>query len=236
MASDSAERGNVLAALSQFFINDGTLGETLLRVAQLACQAVGPAEMTGLTLLVDGKPATGVFTDPEAPQVDAAQYESGHGPCLEAFRRQQVYRIDSTAEEQRWPEFARDAAAHGITATMSVPVTARREALGALNFYSRTGPFDDGHCHEAERFAEQAAIVLSNAQVYWDARQLGENMQQAMRSRAVIDQAIGILLADGGRTPDEAFQLLVRVSQRENRKLRDIAADIVDRAVHRPRQ
>ncbi|HEY2263900.1 MAG TPA: GAF and ANTAR domain-containing protein [Streptosporangiaceae bacterium] len=236
MASDSAGQDDAFGALSQFFISDGTLGDTLLRVAQLACKAVGSADMAGLTLLVDGKPATGVFTDPEAPEIDATQYESGHGPCLDAFRHQQVYRIDSTAEDQRWPEFSRDAAAHGITATLSVPVTARRESLGALNFYSRTGPFDNGHSHEAELFAEQAAIVLANAQVYWDARQLGENMQQAMRSRAVIDQAIGILLADGGRTPDEAFQLLVRVSQRENRKLREIAADIVDRAVQRTRQ
>jgi AmiR/NasT family two-component response regulator len=78
--------------------------------------------------------------------------------------------------------------------------------------------------------------VLSNAQVYWDARQLGENLQQAMRSRSVIDQAIGILLAGGGRTPDEAFQLLVLASQRENRKLRDVAADMVDRAVQRPQR
>jgi GAF domain-containing protein len=235
VASNRGWQGDAFGALSQFFINDGTLGDTLLRVAQLACKAVTPADMAGLTLLADGKLATGVFTDPEAPQIDAAQYESGRGPCLDAFRYQQVYRIDSTAGDQQWPEFARDAAAHGIVATLSVPVTARRESLGALNFYSRTGPFDEDHTHQAELFAEQSAIVLSNAQVYWDARQLGENMQQAMRSRAVIDQAIGILLADGGRTPDEAFQLLVRVSQRENRKLRDIAASIVERAVQQPR-
>jgi GAF domain-containing protein len=235
VASDPRWQGDAFGALSQFFIGDGTLGDTLLRVAQLACKAVSPAGMAGLTLLADGKPATGVFTDPEAPRIDAAQYESGRGPCLDAFRSQQVYRIDSTAGDQRWPEFARDAAAHGIVATLSVPVTARRESLGALNFYSRTGPFGEDHTRQAELFAEQAAIVLSNAQVYWDARQLGENMRQAMRSRAVIDQAIGVLLADGGRTPDEAFQLLVRVSQRENRKLRDIAASIVERAVQQPR-
>lgn len=58
-------------------------------------------------------------------------------------------------------------------------------------------------------------------------------MSQALRSRATIDHAVGIIMADGGRTPEEAFQLLVRVSQRENRKLRDIAAEIVDRTVHR---
>jgi GAF domain-containing protein len=234
MASDFAAQSDALGALSQFFISDGTLGDTLLRVAQLACEAVGPAGLAGLTLLVDGKPATGVFTDPEAPQIDAAQYESGHGPCLDAFRHQQVYRIDSTAGERRWPEFAGLAAAHGIVATASIPVTARGESLGALNFYSRTGPFDDSCTWQAELFAQQAAIVLSNAQVYWDARQLGENLQQALRSRSVIDQAIGILLAGGGRTPEEAFQLLVRASQRENRKLRDVAAEMVDRAARRP--
>jgi GAF domain-containing protein len=233
MASDSAGQAAALGALSQFFISDGTLGDTLLRVAQLACKAVEPADLAGLTLLVEGKLATGVFTDPAAPDIDAAQYESGHGPCLDAFRHRQVYRIDSTADERRWPEFAELAAAHGVMATVSVPVTARSESLGALNFYSRTGPFDDDHVHEAELFAQQAAIVLSNAQVYWDARQLGENLQQAMRSRSVIDQAIGILLTDGGRTPDDAFQLLVRASQRENRKLREVATEMVDRAVQR---
>jgi hypothetical protein len=89
MASDSAGPADALGALSQFFISDGTLGDTLLRVAQLACKAVEPADLAGLTLLVEGKLATGVFTDPAAPDIDAAQYESGHGPCLDAFRHRQ---------------------------------------------------------------------------------------------------------------------------------------------------
>jgi GAF domain-containing protein len=125
------------------------------------------------------------------------------------------------------------AAAHGISATLSLPLSARGESLGALNLYSRAAVFDQFVTEQAEVFARQAAIVLSNAQVYWDARQLGENMRQAMQSRSAIDQAIGILMADGGRSPDEAFQLLVRASQRENRKLRDIAAEIVQRVSRR---
>ena len=59
-------------------------------------------------------------------------------------------------------------------------------------------------------------------------------MHQAMLSRSAIDQAIGIMMADGGRTPDEAFHLLVRASQRENRKLRDVAVEIVSRVAGRP--
>jgi GAF domain-containing protein len=232
LADDFPAMAHGLSALSRFFIDDGTLGATLLRVAQLACE-VSPADMAGITMLVDGKPATGVFTDPEAPEIDVAQYDTGHGPCLDAFRHQQVYRIDSIADDGRWPEFARMAAAHGITATLSIPLNARGESLGALNLYSRVAVFDKLVTEHAEVFARQAAIVLSNAQVYWDARQLGENMRQAMQSRSAIDQAIGILMADGGRSPDEAFQLLVRASQRENRKLRDIAVEIVERVSRR---
>ena len=68
-------------------------------------------------------------------------------------------------------------------------------------------------------------MVLANAQVYSDARQLNENLNQAMRSGATIDYAVGILMAHGGRSPEEAFQLLVRASQREARKLREIATE-----------
>jgi AmiR/NasT family two-component response regulator len=69
--------------------------------------------------------------------------------------------------------------------------------------------------------------VLANVQAYWDAQQLSENLAQAMKSRATIEQAKGILMASRGCGADEAFEILVRASQRENRKLRDIAHQIV---------
>jgi GAF domain-containing protein len=235
VADRSGMAGAGLDALSQFFVNDGTLEETLFRVAELACQVL-PADFAGITMLVDGKPSTGVFTDPQAPELDEAQYSSGRGPCLDAFRNQRVYRIDSTADEERWPEFAKAAASHGIRSTLSVPVTARGESLGALNLYSRLAlAFDDHSIDRIETFTRQAAIVLSNAQVYWDARQLNENLNQAMQSRATIDYAVGIIMAGGGRSPEEAFHLLVRASQRENRKLREIAESIVSGAARRRR-
>lgn len=232
MAETGPEDESFLA-LSQFFVNEGTLGDALLRVAELACR-VAPADMAGITMLVEGRPRTGVFTDAEAPEIDEAQYETGQGPCLDAFRTGQVYRIDSTDDDDRWPAFARDAAAHGIAATLSVPIVARGESLAALNLYSRqSAAFDDAAAARVSTFAAHAAMVLANAQVYSDARQLNENLNQAMRSRATIDYAVGILMAHGGRSPEEAFQLLVRASQRENRKLREIATEIVERAARR---
>lgn len=223
-----------LVALSQFLVDEGTVGHTLLRVAELACHAA-PADMVGLTLMVEGEVSTGVFTDPATPEIDRQQYTSGRGPCLDAFRRMEVNRIDSTADETRWPEFCLAAAVHGVRSSLSLPMVARHQALGALNLYSRSpAAFDEGSAARLEPFADAAAIVLANAQVYWDARTLSDNLRQAMQSRATIDQAIGILMAPGGRTAADAFELLVRASQRENRKMRDMAAEMVDRAEHRP--
>jgi GAF domain-containing protein len=232
--ADTRGASDAFAALAQFFVHDGTLGDTLLHVAELACKA-GPADMAGITMLVDGVPSTGVFTDSEAPEIDKAQYESEQGPCLDAFRDQSVYRIESTAADVRWPEFARTAARHGVKSTLSLPITAREESLGALNLYSRTeAAFSEADIERMMTFATHSAVVLTNAQVYWDARHLNENLNQAMRSRATIDHAVGIVMATGGKNSQEAFQVLVRASQRENRKLREIATEIVARAETSP--
>jgi GAF domain-containing protein len=186
--------------------------------------------MAGITMLIEGRVRTAVFTDPESPEIDTAQYDTGEGPCLDAFRHQRVYRIDSTTGDQTWPAFSALAAAHGIVSTLSFPLIARQEGIGALNLYARSGPFSVADEEIGTLFATQAAIVLANAQAYWDARHLSEQLSQAMQFRAVIEQAKGVLMATGGRNADEAFQLLVRASQRENRKLRDIATELVDRA------
>lgn len=230
MADKQDHIGEGFDALSQFFVADGTLGDALTRVAELSCQVSG-ADMAGITLLVEGRPRTGVFTDPEAPEIDEAQYDTGQGPCLDAFRNRRTFRIESTAHETRWPDFTRAAAARGITCTLSLPIIARGEGLGALNLYARApGTFDDQPDGDLDNFVRQAAMVMANARVFWDERQLNENLRQALRSRATIDHAIGILMAPGGRSPEDGFQLLVRASQRENRKLREIAEDIVRHA------
>jgi GAF domain-containing protein len=233
--SDRAIRDSILA-LSSFFVGEGTLGDTLTQVSELACTSIGPADMAGITMLVEGHPRTAVFTDIESPEIDAAQYATGVGPCLDAFRHQRVYRIESTAQDTVWSEFSAVALAHGVVSTLSLPLYARHEGLGALNLYAREGSFSGEDEQLGSIFATQAAIVLANAQAYWDARHLSEQLGQAMQYRAVIEQAKGIVMATGGGSPDEAFQILVRASQRENRKLRDIAAEIVERAQHRTPQ
>lgn len=222
--------GRSLTALSHFFVGDGTLRETLERVASLAQEAVPAAHMVGITMLVDGRAKTAVFTNDEAPEIDAAQYETGAGPCLDAFRHEEVYQIADTFKDDRWPSFTEAAAAHGIRSTMSLPLVANHEGVGALNLYSRAvDGFDDDDIEMGRQFAAQGAIVLANAQAYWDAHQLGQDLATAMKSRAVIEQAKGVLMGAQRCSADDAFQMLVRASQRENRKLREIAEELVQR-------
>jgi GAF domain-containing protein len=221
-------------ALARFFIGDGTLGDTLTKVSELARDALS-ADMAGITMMVGGRPGTGVFTDPIAPRIDTEQYRTGRGPCLAAFHDQVSYRIDDTATDERWPEFAARAAAAGIVTTLSLPLAGPDESLGALNLYSRhSGRFGEAETRQAEMLAAQAAMVLANANAFHDVRQLNENLNQALTSRRMIDYAIGLLMSTGGRTPEDAFEVLVRASQRENRKLRDIATEIVTAVQKRP--
>src|SRR5215212_4522809 len=120
-----------VAELSRLLVNEEALDDTLQRVADLACRNLGGADLAGLTLLRDGKPTTAVFTDPTSPEIDSAQYETGEGPCLDAFRKNAVFRIEDTRSDTRWPAFAKVAADYGVLSTLSLPLSAGPEALGA---------------------------------------------------------------------------------------------------------
>jgi GAF domain-containing protein len=216
--------------LAQLVVTDDPLDATLLRVAELATKEIDGCDMAGITLMRDGTPVTAAFTDSVAPEIDTAQYDTGQGPCLQAFLTNSTLRIDDTRTETRWPDFARAAAEHGVLSTLSLPLIVGANALGALNLYSRspnTFPGDDS----SMVFALQASVVLANAQAFWAAQHLADQLENALESRAVIEQAKGVLLARTGCSLDEAFDLLRVASQNQNRKLRDIAADVVRTAV-----
>jgi GAF domain-containing protein len=222
-----------LSALSQFLVAGASVGDTLHHVTALSRHAVRGASFVGISMLDDeGKAKTAVFTDEQAPHIDQAQYDTGRGPCLDAWRTGSAIRLDDLERiDDDYVEFARACLARGIHSTLSLPLVAAGAGLGALNFYS---PDKHGFSEEDERvagdFATAASVVLANADAYWGAHDLSQQMIEAMESRAVIEQAKGMLMA---RSPDlsadGAFELLRAASQRENVKLRTIARRIVDR-------
>ena len=118
--------------------------EAALRVADLAVDQLDGCDMAGVTLVQGETPTTAVFTEDDAPEIDRAQYDTGRGPCVAAYRTGEILRIDDTLADDRWPEFAASAAAHGVRSTLSLPLLTGDSILGALNLYSRTTSAFDG--------------------------------------------------------------------------------------------
>jgi GAF domain-containing protein len=225
-------RPEVLVALARFVVSDASLAETLAHVATITTDAVPGARFAGMTLLDErGTPTTAVFTASESPEIDAAQYVSGDGPCLDAWRQAHSIRVDDIAEPSAtYEQFRLACLDHGIRSTLSVPLMAKGEALGALNLYAAVAHgFSDADEQLTTELASLAGVLLANSLAYWGAYELSQQLGAALSSRPIIDQAKGILMA---RTPgldaEGAFDLLKKASQRENVKVRDIAARIVD--------
>ena len=220
-----------VAALTRYFVGNQSLGESLRQVADLTMQALPQTDQVGITMLVDDRLETSIFTHPELPEIDRAQYHSGEGPCVDAYREGRAHIIDSTLEPGRWQDFRDSAARHGVFSTLSLPLITNDGPIGALNLYAETHhAYRDEDREIGEVFAAQAAFLLANAQAYWDARTLSENLEHAMASRATIEQAKGIIISSVGCSPDEAMQVLIKQSQDQNIKVRDLASELVRNA------
>jgi GAF domain-containing protein len=227
-----AHVSDALRALSRFLVADVSLGDTLSEVAGITVDALPAAEFAGVTLLDDGgNPTTAVFTDPQSPEIDQEQYRTGRGPCLDAGREQRVVRLDDVSADGSYPEFAEACRRHGIFSTLSLPLSAAGKGVGALNLYgSQVAGFSEEDERLGMELATAASVVLANVVAYQEAYEMGQQLSEAIRSRAVIEQAKGMLMARSpGLDADGAFDLLRQASQRENRKLREIAQQIVDR-------
>lgn len=235
MLPESAPLTESVAALTNYFVGDATLGETLSWIADSTTRALPQANLVGITMKVDGKLGTFAFNHPDVPDIDREQYSSGDGPCVHAFTSGETVVIPSTQSSTKWPAFCKVAAQHGVMSTLSVPMMTTHAVVGALNLYADSEEaFTARDAGDARIYATQAGFLLANAQAFWDARSLSENLRAAMASRAEIEQAKGIIIAATGCTADEAFEKLRIQSQHENVKLRDIAIRIVANA-QRPR-
>ncbi|MFI1988471.1 GAF and ANTAR domain-containing protein [Actinoplanes sp. NPDC020271] len=212
------------------------LGETdlegvLATVAGLAKRTVPGAYEVSVTLIRDRGPHTVASTGTAADHIDKWQYERSSGPCLDACRQGSTLMVDDVSAERRWPGWEAVAGSVGVGSTLSVGLPIREHVAGALNVYATSiNNFDDDAVRLTETFAGYAAVALANAHLYDTTVTLAGHMQTAMESRAVIEQAKGIIMGQRHCSADEAFTILSRASQESNRKLRDVAAELVDRA------
>lgn len=208
---------------------DDDLDTMLTKIVLLATESVPGCDLASITRIGRDGPTTPVFTDKAAFQLDEVQYSEGDGPCLAAIRHHGPEHW-TTSSDSRWLAFAEAARNHGVRSVLSTPLIDGDTSVGALNLYSRTIERYDADAREtAAAFADQLGIAAAKVTMYAESYELAKQLQEAMESRAEIEQAKGILMAAERCNADEAFQILVRASQNQNRKLRAIAIEIVDR-------
>ena len=209
----------------------GLSTEGLLQIVADLTKTVMPGSPeASVTLLVKDHPTTVATTGQLALDLDERQYERGHGPCLHAARTGELVEIGDTRTDPRWPDYLPRAAEHGALSSLSVPLAIDEDerVSGALNIYAREPhAFDEDSRSAATRFAPYAAVAAGNLHAYQSARDRADDLQAALETRGVIDQANGILMDRHKLTADQAFQVLAQMSMKTNRKLRAVADDLV---------
>ena len=224
----SGDPRDAFAELGRLSFQDTSMHQLLQRVAELSKQVIPGVAEASVSVIADDKPTTPASTGQLAVDLDESQYDRGYGPCLEAAIGQEIREITDARAETRWPDYTPVCVERGALSSLSVPVPVRDNIQAALNLYGRDAHAFDTTAHATGReFAAYVAVAVRNIHLYETTREWATNMDAAMRSRAVIEQAKGILMSQRRCDAAEAFNLLAEASQRSNRKLRDIAASLV---------
>jgi GAF domain-containing protein len=229
------ELAAVFARMSGLLMSEETTSTAVNLVTALATEAIPGAVGAGVTLVDDrgGKTTSGA-SDPVVEKADSMQYELDEGPCLSAWARRALVRVDEIGSDGRWPRWSRAVEPLGLRAALSAPLVAGDRSLGAIKVYAQQpGAFDRHAEHLLVMFAAQAAILLANVQSMESARRLSDGLKDALRSRDVIATAKGIVMAREGIGEELALAVLVASGQREHKTLRDTAHALAKSTVRR---
>jgi GAF domain-containing protein len=232
---------------AEFFHLDGLargthgLAELLELVARFAVDSIPGADGAGVTLLTGDRSdrpieVTASSNDLVA-QIEHIQYEMvQEGPCITAMEERRTVRSGSLGGEKEWPRFGPRVSRLGIHSTLAIPLVLPKQVVGAINVYARAKhAFSDHAMGLATQFAQPAAVAVHNAQLLARALELAGQLQRALESRPIIDRAVGVLMARRGYTSRQAFDQLRAISQREHRKLSQVAAQLVEEAGRKTR-
>lgn len=191
-------------------------------------QTVEGAGLVSVILRQEGRPSPAACSHTIAGDLDVAQIKSGDGPSLEALRENQIRQSPTLIQERRWSEFTNKALYGGVASVLSVPLVANGEPLGVLSLYGQKEDcFSTRSVQAAADLVRQSAFLIANSILYWDAKELAGQMSEALKSRAIIEQAKGLLMGREAISADEAFLALRTASQRSNLKIRDLAHQIM---------
>lgn len=200
----------------------GAAAESLVNVT--AARVPG-AECVSVTTLRRGRFETTAATSPLARDADSIQYDVGSGPCVDAALDASTYRTGDVQHDERWPEFGQRVSSLGVRSMLAFRLHLERDdTVAALNLYSReVDAFDDDAMMMGLLLATHGAVAFKAVA---SSRQADE-LTKALQSSRMIGTAVGILMATHLLSQQQAFDLMSVASQNSNRRLADIAADVV---------
>lgn len=219
-----ADVARAIAAAARNINQSHGLKQALESIALAARNSIPGFDQIGIsTMHKDGKVQTMAATGDLVHELDTIQYTLGEGPCVDTLRDADVVVAPDIRRDRRWPRYVPAAVKLGLRSQLAVRLYLDdMGVLGGLNMYSTTLDVIDPIAEStAELFAAHAAIALGHARER-------ETLNEALRSRKLIGQALGILMERYDMTEDRAFAFLVRVSSHSNVKLRDVAQQLVD--------
>ncbi|MFE1251151.1 GAF and ANTAR domain-containing protein [Streptomyces sp. NPDC058735] len=216
-----------MASMARDLLAQGSVGSTLERITHSAVERVSGCDAAGILLLHGTRVETLAPTHDLVVESDRLQESLGEGPCFDAARPdtdERVFRIaDFGDEEPRWPRYAARAHDLGVGSMMGFLLYTDDEELGALNLYSRRpGSFTEDSETAGWLLASHAAVAFASARSHCQ-------MEQALATRHVIGEAMGILMGSHRLTEDQAFDVLRRFSQENNVKLREVARQVCEK-------
>jgi GAF domain-containing protein len=169
-----------------------------------------------------------VSSSEEARLLELYQLQSGQGPCVEAYRTATPVAADLTAADDRWPRFAPAAREVGYGGVLALPMRLREEAIGGLNlfFADRHPSLAHEHLPLAQALADVATVAVTHGRLTRQSEELTQQLQTALNSRVVIEQAKGLIAGRLQVELEHAFELLRFRARSTNRRLSELAHDV----------
>jgi GAF domain-containing protein len=224
LASTIGESEELLRAYARALQATSHPQELLQRIVDGAVAAIDACDYAGLSVDRSGRPTSPAVSDPAVETIDELQYAANDGPCLDTMRGvHDVVDAPDLRQDDRWGEFGPRAAAEGVKSLLAQGLYVNSHRLGSLNLYAaEPGAFGDEDRRRAAVVAALGSLAMNALRFEGDAA----GLREALRSRDVIGQAKGILMERLGIDEDAAFDQLRLISQRENRKLREVADEV----------
>jgi ANTAR domain len=196
-----------------------------------ATRQVPACSGAGAVLWQGGEPAVVAASHPSLPELTEVQLTSGRGPVLDAVSRGEPVGCPDTLEEVRWPEFSRAALRLGVRCSLSLAYRSGADVTCLSLFSARPRTLEAGSVAVAERLVALGGAAMDVASGYGEARRTARQLRDAAESRAVVDQAKGVLMQALGCSAEEALQRMRQVSQARNMKVTEVAATIIESRV-----